>query len=129
MLNFLTTIFFFVKHQRMHELSDNLDPVVTRHIAVPPKLVEAVQTDPDILSRLSRAQLMLVQDKLTRQYLYNSEASITQGTAVAEILRKTANLEPKEARAGVQGASVVFNFNVGKTPIIENTIEVEKVQE
>jgi hypothetical protein len=87
-----------------------------RQIAVPPALVEAVQNDPEVLAKLSRAQLMMVQDKLTRQYLESPDALISHGTAVAEALRKTANLDPKEARSGIAGASVVFNFNVSKPP-------------
>ncbi len=95
----------------MSDLSDPIDPVAGRHIAVPPQLVEAVQTDPEVLAQLSRAQLILVQDKLTRQYLRSGDASIAQGTAVAEILRKTANLEPKQTTSqGGNGFSITINI-------------------
>ena len=92
------------------------DDAKKTHIAVAPQLIDAVRDDPEILAKLSRAQLTMVQDKLTRQYLENPDATVAQGTAVAETLRKTANLDPKEGRAGPVGASVVFNFNVSKPP-------------
>lgn len=92
------------------------DDAKKAQIKVPPKLIADVQEDPEVLAKLSRAQLMLVQDKLTRQYLENSDALVSHGVAVAEALRKTANLDPKEVRGGPTGASVVFNFNVSKPP-------------
>lgn len=94
----------------------DITPTHEHYIDVPPQLVDAVREDPEVLAQLSRAQLLLVQHKLTRQYLYSDSATVAQGTAVAEVLRKTAALDPKETRGGPTGASVVFNFNVAKPP-------------
>lgn len=89
------------------------------------KLVDAVREDPEVLVQLSRAQLTLVQDKLTRQYLNASDPTIAQGTAVAEALRKTANLDPKQAAGGSGGG---FSINIvipgsDKSVTVEGTAE------
>lgn len=87
------------------------DDAKKTHIAVAPQLIDAVREDPEILAKLSRAQLTMVQDKLTRQYLENPDATVAQGAAVAETLRKTANLDPKEGRAGPgNGFSITINI-------------------
>jgi hypothetical protein len=80
-------------------------------IAVPPQLVEEVQNNPEVLVHLSRAQLMLVQHKLTDQYLKDKEALVSQGVAIAEQLRKTANLEPKNI-GPTPGAGFSITINI-----------------
>lgn len=81
-------------------------------VAVPPQLVDAVRTDPELLAQLSRAQLMLVQDKLTRDYLKNVEAPVSQGVAVADVIRKTANLEPKQGTGPGAGNGFSITINL-----------------
>lgn len=94
-----------------------LTPTHERYIDAPPQLVDAVRDDPEVLAKLSRAQLLLVQDKLTRTFLNSSDATVAQGVAVAEALRKTANLEPKGGpTGGAAGFSITINIpQVGQT--------------
>lgn len=89
-----------------------ITPTHEHYIDVPPQLVDAVREDPEVLAQLSRAQLLLVQHKLTRQYLYSDSATVAQGTAVAEVLRKTANLEPKGGAGGGAGSGFSITINI-----------------
>ncbi len=98
------------------------NPALARLLNLPPAALEEISENPDALSKLSRVQLAMVQEKLARQYLDNPDASVAQGTAVHEALRKVSNLEGNNARpAGSTGPSVVFNFNVAKLPAVAVT--------
>ncbi len=113
-------------------MSDDIpeNPALARLLNLPPAALEEISENPDALSQLSRVQLALVQEKLTRQYLDNPEASVAQGTAVHEALRKVSNLEGANAKpTGGAGPSVVFNFNVAKPPAVtvtdDNTVTID----
>lgn len=106
------------------------NPAIAKLLRLPPAVLEEISENPESLTKLSRVQLALVQEKLTRQYLDNAEASVAQGTAVHEALRKVSNLEGANARpAGGAGPSVVFNFNVAKPPAVtvtdDNTVTID----
>jgi len=86
------------------------NPALARLLNLPPAALEEISENPDALSKLSRVQLAMVQEKLARQYLDNPDASVAQGTAVHEALRKVSNLEPKQGTGNGAGFSITINF-------------------
>lgn len=103
----------------------DITPTHEHYIDVPPQLVDAVREDPEVLAQLSRAQLLLVQHKLAKKFLYDDNATVAQGTAVAEVLRKTANLEPKGGAGGAgSGFSITINIpGTDKSLVVEGAAE------
>lgn len=101
------------------------NPALARLLNLPPAALEEISENPDALSKLSRVQLAMVQEKLARQYLDNPDASVAQGTAVHEALRKVSNLEPKQAGGAVGGGfSITINIPTqtdDKSPAIDVT--------
>lgn len=102
---------------------EELDPTVDRYIALPPALVEGAQDDPELLTKLTRGQLAVVQDRMVRRVLGDPEATVGALAAVHKALSENAQLKPAQgARAPGDGAGVVINFIVGgekKTLTIE----------
>lgn len=97
------------------------NPALARLLNLPPAALEEISENPDALSKLSRVQLAMVQEKLARQYLDNPDASVAQGTAVHEALRKVSNLEPRQA-GGPAGGGFSVTINI---PGIEKSLVVE----
>lgn len=101
------------------------NPAIAKLLRLPPAVLEEISENPESLTKLSRVQLALVQEKLTRQYLDNAEASVAQGTAVHEALRKVSNLEPRQA-GGPAGGGFSITINIptqtdDKSPAIDVT--------
>jgi hypothetical protein len=92
-----------------------VSPAASAAIRVAPALVTAVQEDPDALTKLTRGQLLLVQDRMVRKVLSDPDASATALAVVHERLSKNARLEPeKGAENRGTGFSVVINL--GEVP-------------
>lgn len=92
---------------------EELPPATQHHIAMAPALVEAAQEDPEVLTKLTRGQLAVVQDRMVRKVLGDSEATIGQLATVHKALSDNAQL--KQAAAAVGGAGgVTINFVFGK---------------
>jgi hypothetical protein len=104
-----------------------LTPAEAQHTALHPALVEAARDDPDLLVKISRAQLAVVQDRMVNKLLDNPEASAAQYALVHERLSKNAQLEPKNG-AGQQGTGFSIVINVQPpavtAPTTHQTIDV-----
>lgn len=91
-----------------------LDPAVDAHISMPPALVEAVQEDPELLAKLTRGQLAVVQDRMVRNVLGNPDTTIGQLATVHKALSDNAQLKPAPGQGGAAaGTQLVINFIVG----------------
>lgn len=88
-----------------------IPPAVDKHVSVPPQLVEAVQEDPELLVKLTRSQMAVVQDRMVRRVLEDADVSLSALAAVHERLSKGARIEAKEQAQGAGGAQVVINFH------------------
>ena len=104
-----------------------LTPAEAAHTELHPALVEAARDDPELLVKISRAQLAVVQDRMVNKLLDNPEASAAQYALVHERLSKNAQLEPKNGSAQ-QGAGFSIIINVqppaATTPTTHQTIDV-----
>lgn len=91
-----------------------LNPALAQAISMPPALVEAIEDDPELLVKLTRGQLAIVQDRLVKRALTDSEITLSQLAIVHEALAKQANLKGTQAQVGAgPGGQVVINFFVG----------------
>lgn len=79
---------------------------------MPPALVEAAQEDPEVLTKLTRGQLAVIQDRMVRRVLADQDVSVGALVSVHDALAKNARLKP-EATAASAGGQVVINFIVG----------------
>lgn len=95
----------------MSEEAVTLNPALSAAIAMPPALVEAIEDDPELLVKLTRGQLAIVQDRLVRRALSDPEITLGQLAVVHEALAKQANLKAaQQAGAGAGGPQIVINF-------------------
>lgn len=102
----------------------SLPPAASHAIKIDPALVEAVQDEPEILTRLTRGQLMLVQDRMVRKVMGDPDASATALAVVHERLSKNAKLDPENAAVGKgTGFTVVINLGEPARPAINVTPE------
>lgn len=86
-------------------------PVAVEHaIAMAPALVEAVQEDPELLAKLSRGQLAVVQDRMVRRVLGNPDSTIAQLAQVHSALSTNAQLKPAAGTMVGGGNQVIINF-------------------
>lgn len=92
---------------------EELSPATQHHIAMPPALVEAAQEDPEVLTKLTRGQLAVVQDRMVRRVLGDPDATVTQLAAVHKALSDNAQMKQAVTAAGA-GGGVTINFVFGK---------------
>ncbi len=85
-------------------------------VALSPAFVTEVQDDPELLVRLTRGQLAIVQDRMVRKLLGNPDASSAQFAVVHEALSKNAKITKSEGATSGQGFSVVINLQGPKPP-------------
>lgn len=79
-------------------------------VALSPKLVELCQDDPELLQRLARGQLAIVQDRLVRKVLNNPDVTPAQLAIVHERLSKISRVEGTPPAAGGAGQQVTINI-------------------
>lgn len=97
-----------------------MNPAEAAAIAMPPALIQAIEEDPELLVRLTRGQLAIVQDRLVRRALTDPEITLSQLAVVHEALAKQANLKAAQAQIGNGQGQLVVNFYVGgkKEPLV-----------
>lgn len=91
---------------------EQLDPATEAHIHMPPALVQAAQDDPEVLVKLTRGQLAVVQDRMVQKVLTEADTSLSALATVHERLSRNAKIEKADVVGGA-GAAVVVNFIVG----------------
>lgn len=103
-----------------------LPATIEKSIKIPPALVEACAEDPELLTKLSRSQLAVVQDLMVRRLIDNPETSLALHATVHAQLSKNANINAKDEAAAQRGAQVVINFHrhgKDETVVIESKAE------
>lgn len=92
--------------------TETLDLATESHIHMPPALVQAAQEDPEVLVKLTRGQLAVVQDRMVQKVLTEADTSLSALATVHERLSRNAKIDKADAIVG-GGAAVVVNFIVG----------------
>lgn len=84
-----------------------LNAALAKSLLMPPALVEAIQDDPDLLVKLTRGQLAVVQDRLVRRALTDPDISIAQLATIHEALARAANVKGIQPAAQATAAQSV----------------------
>jgi hypothetical protein len=89
---------------------------ISRHLSLPPAMLEAIGEDPEVLVNLSRVQLALVNDRMVKKLMATPDPSPNQFTAVSEQLRKTATMTGASVDTKGTGFSVNIVINQSPSP-------------
>lgn len=100
----------------MTDITTTPDDAKRHAIIIPPELVTICQNDPEEFVRLTRGQLVIVQDRMVQKLLDNQSATVAQYATVHERLSKNAQVEPKDIHAQGGGFHIVLNLGPAPAP-------------
>ena len=105
---------------------DPQNPAVLQHTSVPPSLLEEVEKDPKVLTRIGRKMLLIQMDAIHRK-LSDTTIGLGQRQAFAEFLAKISDAYPKASTAVAPGSGFSVNIIMGDSKPSSSPVPVVEV--